>query len=156
MKLFSAQVRDQTKIVLVEGQAVRAKRSVLESDHALKAQITYQALKASVSDSVQSSLVRPLSESKTSRSIKFSSDVPVSSSSSQNSQCILAVGRSIVDIDNSLREKINSLLRKEILYNDIIEEMESTKRNEIKRGQGKYKIQKKLLMIHAIGEPEDV
>ena len=55
-----------------------------------------------------------------------------------------------------MREKINSLLRKEILYKDIIEEMESIGRNEIKRGQEKYRIQKNLLMIHITGQPEDV
>ena len=47
-------------------------------------------------------------------------------------------------------------MRKEILYKDVIEEMECTGRNEIKRGQEKYRIQKKLLMIHVIGQPEDV
>ena len=47
-------------------------------------------------------------------------------------------------------------MKKEILYRDIIEEMESTGSNEIKRGQEKYRIQKKSLMIHVIGQPEDV
>ena len=37
MKLFSAQVRDQTETMSVEGQAVRVKRSVSKSDQALKA-----------------------------------------------------------------------------------------------------------------------
>ena len=148
MKLFNAQVqgqvRDQTISDAVEGQA-------------LKAQISDQALKASVSDSVQSSSDQPESESKTSRSVQFKTSVPVSSnSSSSSSHCTLAVSRSSVDIDNSLREKINSLLRKEILYRDILEEMESTERNEIKRGQEKFKLQQKLLMIHVTGQPEDV
>ena len=119
----------------VEGQAVRAKRSVSDSDQALKA--------SDFSDSVQSSSDQPESESKTSRSVQFKTSVPVSSSSSQSSHCTLAVSRSSVDIDNSLREKINSLLKKEILYRDILEEMESTGRNEIKRGQEKFKLQKK-------------
>ena len=66
------------------------------------------------------------------------------------------MSRSSVDIDNSLREKIYSLLRKEILYKDIIEEMESTGMNEMKRGQEKYRKQKNLLMIHVTGQPEDV
>ena len=66
------------------------------------------------------------------------------------------MSRSSVEIDNSLRDKISSLLRKEILYRDIMEEMESAGRNEIKRGQEKYKLQKKLLMIHVTGQPEDV
>ena len=74
----------------------------------------------------------------------------------QSSHCTLAVSRSSVDIDNSLREKVNSLLRKEILYKDIIEEMESMGRNEIKRGQEKYRIQKQLLMIHVTGQLDDV
>ena len=47
-------------------------------------------------------------------------------------------------------------MRKEILYKDIIEEIESTGRNEIKRGQEKYRIQKQLLMIHVTGQLEDV
>ena len=51
MRLFSAQVQKQSETVSVEGQAVRAKRSVSDSDQALKAQISDQTLKASVSDS---------------------------------------------------------------------------------------------------------
>ena len=34
--------------------------------------------------------------------------------------------------------------------------MESTGKNELVRGQEKYKVQKKLLMIHVAGQPEDV
>ena len=34
--------------------------------------------------------------------------------------------------------------------------MESTGKNELIRGQEKYKLQKKLLMIHVTGQPEDV
>ena len=145
-RLFNAQVRDQSETESVEGQT-------------LKAQISYQAFKASVSDqisSVQSSSVRPESESKTSRSVHFKTSVPVSSSSPSSSQCTLAVGRSSIQIENSLREKIYSLLKNEILYRDIIKEMESTGRNEIKRGQEKYRIQKQLLMIHVTGQPDDV
>ena len=114
MKLFSAQVQKQTEAVSIEGQAVRAKRSISESDQALKAQITDQDLKASVSESVQSSSDQPVSESKTSRSVQFKTSVPVSSNT-QSSHCTLAVSRSSVEIDNSLREKIYSLLKKEIL-----------------------------------------
>ena len=55
MKLFSAQVQEQLETVSVEGQASKAKRSVSDLD---------QALKASVSDSVQSSSNQPESESK--------------------------------------------------------------------------------------------
>ena len=71
MKLFNVQVQDQSKIVAAEGQANRAKRSVSVSDEALKAQIqkSTQVFKASISDSVQSSLVQPESESKPSRSV---------------------------------------------------------------------------------------
>ena len=47
-----------------------------------------------------------------------------------------------------------SLLKKEILYGDIIDEIESTGRNEIVRGQEKYRIQKKYLMIHVTGQPD--
>ena len=74
MKLSNAQVRDQSEIVANEGQAVRAQRSVED-----------QALKASVSD--QFSPDQPESESKPSRSVQFKTDVLVSSSSSQSSQC---------------------------------------------------------------------
>ena len=145
MQLFNAQVQNQSETVSVERQAVRAKRS--ESD---------QALKASVSDSDrnQSNSDQPESELK-SRSVQFKTSVPVSSSS-QNSYCPLAVSRSCVELDNSLRDRINSLLKKEILYRDILEEMESTGRNELKRGQEKFKLQKKLLMIHVAGQPKDV
>ena len=52
MKLFNAQVRDQSESVAVEGQAVRAQRSV--EDQALKAKSSVQALKASVSDQISS------------------------------------------------------------------------------------------------------
>ena len=146
MKLFNAQVQKQSETVSIEGQANRAKRSVSDSD---------QALKASVSDLVQSSSDQPESKSKHSSSVQFKTSVPVSSSS-QSSQCTLAVGRRSIQIDNSLREKINSLLKKEILYRDILKEMKSIVRNEIKRGQEKYKIQKELLMIHVTEHPEDV
>ena len=116
MKLFSAQVQVQSETVSVEGQAVRAKRSVSGSDQALKAQISDQALKASVSDSVQSSSDQPKSESKPSRSVQVKTSVPVSSGSPSSSHCTLAVGRNSVNIDSSLKDKIHSLLRKEILY----------------------------------------
>ena len=133
-RLFNAQVqeqvRDQSKSDAVEGQASRAKRSV--EDQALKAS-------DSVMDQVslvQSSSITPELELKTTRPGQFHSDIPVSSSSSSSSShCTLVVSRSSVDIDNSLREKIYFLLRKEILYHDIIEEMKSTGRNELKRGQ---------------------
>ena len=49
-----------------------------------------------------------------------------------------------------------SLLQEEMYYKEILEEIESTGRNEITRGQEKYKLQKKLLMIHVTGQPEDV
>ena len=48
-----------------------------------------------------------------------------------------------------------SLLQRENYYKEILEEIESTGRNEVKRGQEKYKIQKKLLMIHVVGQPEE-
>ena len=164
LRLFNAQVReqvrDQSVSVAEEGQAIRAQRSVSGSDQALKAKSSDQALKASgtvrdQSSSVQSSADQPKSEFKSSSSVQDQSSVPVSSSS-QSSQCKLAVGRSSIEIDNSLRDKINSLLREEILYKDILEEIESTGRNELLRGQEKYKLQKKLLMIHVTGQPEDV
>ena len=66
------------------------------------------------------------------------------------------MSRSNIQIDNSLREKIYLLLQKEILYKEILEEMESTGKNELVRGQEKYKLQKKLLIIHVTGQPEEV
>ena len=51
---------------------------------------------------------------------------------------------------------MDSLLRKEVLYREIIEEIESTGKNEILRGQEKYRIQKKFLVVHVTGQPEDV
>ena len=61
------------------------------------------------------------------------------------------MSRSSIEIENSLREKIYSLLKQEILYKDIIEEIESTGMNELVRGQEKYRKQKNLLMIHVTG-----
>ena len=55
-----------------------------------------------------------------------------------------------------MREKIHSLLKQEILYQEILEEIESTGKNELIRGQQKFKLQKKLLVIHVTGQPEDV
>ena len=148
MRLFNAQVRDQSGIVAGEAQAIRAQRSVSESN---------QALKASVSDLVQSSSVQSISESKPSRLVQFSSDVPVSSNSSpSSSERTLVVGRSSIQIKNSMREKIHSLLKQEILYKEILEEMESTGKNELIRGQEEFKHQKKLLTIHVTRQPEDV
>ena len=92
MRLFSAQVQDQSETVAEEGQAIKAQRSV--EDQALKAKSSNQALKASASDSVQSSSDQPESESKPSSSVQFSSSVPISSNSSQSSsQCTLAVAK---------------------------------------------------------------
>ena len=53
-------------------------------------------------------------------------------------------------------EKIHSLLQKEILYKEILEQMESIGKNGLIRGQEKYKMQKKLLMIHVTRQQEDV
>ena len=151
-KLFNAQTRDQTDTVAVEDQAIRAQSSEL-----------VQALKASVAaqiKSVQFSSDQAQTESKfkpsSPRSNQFSSSVSVSTSSNQDSRCTIAVARSSVNIDNSLRDKMDSLLRKEVLYRDIFEEIESTGRNEIVRGQEKYRIQKKFLVVHVTGQPEEV
>ena len=72
MKLFNAQIRDQSETDAEECQAIRAQRSVED-----------QALKASVSD--QFSPNQPDSESKTSRSFQFNPDVLVSSNSQSSS-----------------------------------------------------------------------
>ena len=123
---------------------------IIQTDHAPLRHLPNQA-SVSESDRVQSSSIRPESESKTSRLVQFKTSVPVSSSSPSSSQCTLAVGRSSIQIENSLREKIYSLLKQEILYKDIIEEIESTRMNELVRGQEKYRKQKNLLMIHVTG-----
>ena len=63
-------------------------------------------------------------------------NVSVSSSNSpSSSRCTLAVSRSSIQIDNSLREKIYSLLQEEILYREFLEEMESMGKNELIQGQ---------------------
>ena len=152
-RLFNAQGSVQSDSVTVEGQAVRAHRSVSVTDQALKADSSVQALKASESDQVQSSSVQ--SESKQSSPVQDQFNVSVSRNSSV-SQCTLAISRSSIQIENSLRERIYSLLQEEMYYKEILEEIESTGKNELKRGQEKFKLQKKLLMIHVIGQPEDV
>ena len=73
-----------------------------------------------------------------------------------SSHCTLEVSRSSIQIDNSFREKVYSLLQKEILYKEILEEMESTGKKRLIWGQEKYKPQKKLLMIHVTGHLEEV
>ena len=153
--LFNAQCqgqcRDQSDAV--EGQAIRASGSVFRSDQALKADSS-QALKAS--DPVQSSTVSESGPSPVQSQVQDQfRNVSVSINSSQESQCTLLSSRSSVSIDNSLREKIYSLLLQENYYKEILEEIESTGRNEVKRGQEKYKLQKKLLMIHVAGQPEE-
>ena len=125
-----------------EGQSIRAKRSIED-----------QALKVSVLD--QFSLVQPESGSRNLRSVQFKTGVLVSSSN-QSSQCTLAISRTSININNSSREEVNSLLKQEILYRAILKEMESKRKNEIVRRKEIYKIQKKLLMIHVTGQPEDV
>ena len=139
IRLFNAQDQDQSNAD--EGQASRAQRLV----QAIKAADQFQFS----SNQIKSELSSETAQFKT---IKTS----ILEASNQDSQCILAVSRSSVQIDNSLRERINSLLKQEILYKDILNEMESTERNEIIRGKEKYKLQKGLLMIHVIGQPEDV
>ena len=152
-RLFNAQDSVQSDSDAVEGQAIRAQRSVSVTDQALKATSSVQALKASESDQVQSSSVQ--SESKQSSPVQDQFSVSVSRNSSV-SQCKLAVNRSSIQIDHSLREKMYSLLQEEMYYKEILEEIESTGKNELKRGQEKFKLQKKLLMIHVTGQPEDV
>ena len=153
IKLFNAQVQGQKQAdtVAVEDQATRAQSS--ESIQALKASVAAQIRsKQSSSSSAQES--KPSSSS--SESVQFKPVVSVSSSNTQDSHCTIAVARSSVSIDNSLRERMYSLLKKEVLYSDIIEEIESTGRNEIQRGQEKYRIQKKFLVVHVTGQPEDL
>ena len=153
MKLFNAQSRGQDQSVAIQSQASRAPRSDQRVDQALKASETDQAIRATDQDQISS--VQFKSEIKTSSPVQFSINVPISSSS-QDSQCTLAVSRSSIEIDHSLRERIHSLLMTEILYKDILNEMESTGKNEIVRGKEKYQLKKKLLMIHVTGQPEEV
>ena len=154
-KLFNAQCQSQCRDQsdAKEGQAIRASESVIKSDQALKADSTIQALKASDTDRIQSSSV---SESKTGPSpVQDQFSISVSRISSVN-QCKLVVSRSSISIDKSLREKIYSLLLRENYYKEILNEMESTGKNKLKRGQEKFQMKKNLLMIHIVGQPEDV
>ena len=66
------------------------------------------------------------------------------------------MSRNSIQIENSLREKIYSLLQEGMYYKEILEEIESTGKNELKRGQEKFKLQKKLLMLHVTRHQEDV
>ena len=113
------------------GWAIRSKRSVDSQSLKANSSDSDQALQASDSISHRCSLVPPDSESKTSRSGHFKIDVSVSSSSQESHQSTLAVGGSNINIENSLGEKINSLLQQEILYKETLEEMEGTRKNEI-------------------------
>ena len=158
-KLFNAQnqvqeqKRDQSETSAVEGQASKAQRS--ESVQALKASVSDQ-INAVQFSSKSESEIKPKPFSSDVNQFSSNSNVPVSSSSSvQDSQCKLAVSRSSVSLTNSLRDRINSLLRKEVLYREILEEIESTGRKEIQRGQEKYRIQKKNLVVHVTGQPDD-
>ena len=153
-RLFNAQGQGQSQSdsVSVEDQAIRAQSS--DSDQAIKAKSSVQALKATELDRLQSSSE---SESKTGPSPVQDQFISVSvSRTSQESQCTLLSSRSSITIDHSLRERIYSLFLKENYYKEILEEMESTGKNELKRGQEKFKLQKTLLMIHVTGQPEDV
>ena len=85
MKLFSAQVQNQSQSIAIEGQVNRAQNS-----------LSRQALKASDSVKDRFSLVQPESESKSPSSVQFKTSVPVSSSSSQSSHCTLAISRSSI------------------------------------------------------------
>ena len=125
MKLFSGHVQDQSESVAVEGQATRAKRSV--EDQAIKAQSSDsdQALKASDSDQISPN--QPELEANSPSSVQFKTNVSISSNS-QDNHCRLAVSRSSINIDRSLMDKIHCLLQKEIVYKDILEEMESTRK----------------------------
>ena len=141
-KLFNAQSSDQCRDQsdAVEGQATRASGSVFRSDQALKADST-QALKASDTDQFQSSTVSESGPSPVQSQVQDQfKNVSVSS---QEGQCTLLSSRSSISIDNSLREKMYSLLQRENYYKEILEEIESTGRNEVKRGQEKYQITEK-------------
>ena len=133
MKFFNAQTRDQAESAAAKGQASRAKRSV--ENHILKAKRSDlesdQALKASGSVQDPFTSDQPESDSKTSRLVQFKPDVLVASSSQSNSHCKLAINRSSVNINNSIKKRIDSLLQQEILYKEILEKMESIGKNEI-------------------------
>ena len=142
--LFNAQCSNQCRIqsdsVSVEDQAIRAQSS--DSDQAVKAKSTAQALKATESDRIQSSSV---SESKTGPSpVQDQFSVSVSKIS-QESQCTLLSSRSSISIDNSLREEIYSLLQKENYYKEILEEIESTGRKRIEKGTRKISNEEKVI-----------
>ena len=125
MKLFNL----RSEKVAYEGQAIRAQRSVED-----------QALKASVSEQIRS--VQLELESKSPSLVQFKTNVLVSSNR-QSSQCTLAIGRSCINIDNSLKDRIYYLLQKRILYKEILEEMKSTEKNELIQRQENMNFRKK-------------
>ena len=113
------------------------------------------------SESVSKIMASGPDQAQASSSVQFRDQTSVQQtvsefSSSRTTQCTIAIARSSITIDQAMREKMYSLLTKEILYSDIIEEMESTGMNEIVRGQEKYQMKKKMLMIHVAEQPEDV
>ena len=97
-RLFNAQGQVQSESDAFEGQAVRAKSSVSD-----------QALKASGSDQVQSNAVQSESKQSSPSTVQDQFNVSVSRKSQVN-QCTLAISRSSIQIENSLRDRIYSLL----------------------------------------------
>ena len=61
---------------------------------------------------------------------------------------------STISLDNSLREKINSLLRKETPYESIIERIESGT-NEVIQNDVKYKMKGNMLVAHHKEQTEE-
>ena len=63
-------------------------------------------------------------------------------------QSILSVfSNSTISLDDSLKQNINSLLRKEIPYDSIIERIESGV-NEVLQNEVKYKMKGNMLVAH--------
>ena len=99
---------------------VQAQSSQTQSSSVSSTQQTESVseIKASGPDQVQAS-----------SSVQFRDQIsvqqPVSEfSSHRTTQCTVTIARSSITIDQTMREKMYSLLTKEILYSDIIEEME--------------------------------
>lgn len=61
-----------------------------------------------------------------------------------------------IQLEDSLRKIIYSLLQREIIYGDVIQELETTGKTELVEGDQKFKIHRNILKIHEIGQSKDV
>ena len=66
--------------------------------------------------------------------LTFRWSMPIPSIKQSNNHCTLVANRSNINNDNSLRDRIHSLLQKKIFYKKILEDMESTGKIELTQG----------------------